>query len=156
MTDTTWPTEQNEREAKTEPKNNSAVQRQPAKPGDLNPAADAPNPDLVAPKDKNPNKVDHGLLHPNEDKKEGGKEMGLVKPPITSLHPTSASQSEDEEPEFRMIDNANFKVNHYLHESGHAKFKYPFEDMEAGQGMFIPVGKGKTTDSSYERNAQKH
>jgi hypothetical protein len=34
-----------------------------------------------------------------------------------------------------------------LHESGHAKFKYPFEDMEAGQGMFIPVGKGKTTDA---------
>ena len=123
------------------------VQRQPAAPGDLNPIADAPNEDLTTPKNKNPDQVDHAQLHPNEQQNEGGKEMGLVHAPVTSLHPTSSSSTEDEEPEYRIIDNANFKVSHYMHESGHVEFKYPFADMEFGQGMFIPVSKGKTTDS---------
>ena len=124
------------------------VQRQPAAPNDLNPIADeTPDPGLVAPEDKNPNKVDHAQLHPNEEHNEGGKEMGLVKAPVVSMHPTSSSQTEDEEPDFRVIDNANFKINHFVHESGHTEFKYPFVDLEPGQGLFIPVGKGKTTDA---------
>lgn len=124
-----------------------AVQRQPAAPGDLNPIADAPDEDLTNPKDKNPDKVDHAQLHPNEQQNEGGKEMGLIHAPVTSMHPTSASQTEDDEPEFRIIENANFKIQHFLPENGHQEFKYPFEDLEPGQGMFIPVPKGKTTDA---------
>lgn len=123
------------------------VQRQPAAPGDLNPIGDAPDPKKVVPEDQNPNKVDHAQLHPNEQSNEGGKEMGLVHAPVTSLHPTSSSQSEEDEPEFRIINNANFKVNHFLPQNGHMKLKYPFEDLETGQGMFIPVSKGKTTDA---------
>jgi hypothetical protein len=144
MDETTWPTDQNKRESQQSQQGN-AVQRQPANPGDLNPIAGAPDQSKIVPEDRNPNKVDHAQLKP-VDRQEGGKEMGLVHAPVTSMHPTSSSQTNEDEPEFRMIDNANFKVNHFIHESGHVDFKYPFEDMEPGQGMFIPVGKNKTTD----------
>lgn len=142
MTETKWPSDD-----QRSSEQGNAVQRQPAKPGDLNPAGQAPNPDLAAPKTKNPEQVDHALLHPSQDKSEGGKEMGLVHAPTVSLNPTSSSSSEDEKPQFKMIDKPNFKVNHYIHEDGHTEFKYPFEDMDFGKGMFIPIGKGKTTDA---------
>lgn len=140
----TWPTDQNKQEA-----NQASQHNQDGFNDDPRTSTDPlnPNPSAVTKPDKNPNKVDHAQLHPNENRNEGGKEMGLVKPPITSLHPTSSSQTEDDEPEFRMIDNANFKIQHYMHSAAHTEFRYPLEDMEPGQGMFIPLAKGKTTDS---------
>jgi hypothetical protein len=146
MTETTWPTDQNQRESEQRQQGN-AVQRQPAAPGDLNPSQPAPDVKATNPPDKNPNKVDHAQLRPASDNKEGGKEMGLIHAPVVSMHPTSGSQTEEDKPEVRMIDVGNFKLNHYMHQTAHTEFKYPFEDMDYGQGMFIPVAKGKTTDS---------
>ncbi len=112
------------------------------KPGNPDPAA------FKSPHD-NPNAVDHAVLHPNEDRREGGKDMGLVKPPIVSMHPTSAKQGEADAKigDHTIIDKANFKLNHYLPEAGHYQFAYPFEDLVPGQGMFIPVEENKTTDN---------
>lgn len=94
----------------------------------------------------NPDAVNNALLKP-ADMQEGGKEMGLVKAPITSLHPTSEQQVDDDssknEPEF--IDNANFKLNHYLPETGTTDFEYPFDELEVGGGFFIATE--TTTDA---------
>jgi hypothetical protein len=141
MSDTTWP-----KDDQRSSEQRAAVQRQPAKPEDLNPIGDAPNQSSTNPPNKNPNQVDHTLLHPNKQEDEGGREMGLVHAPTVSLNPTSASQSKDEKPEFKMVDKANFKLSHYMNINGHTQFKYPFEDISPGQGMFIPVPKGRTTD----------
>ena len=91
----------------------------------------------------NPDAVKNAQLKP-VDSQEGGKEMGLVNAPVTSLHPTSEPQFDKEEGEadYELIDNANFKLNHYLPETGVTEFDYPFEDLEVGQGLFIP---SKTT-----------
>lgn len=107
------------------------------------------NPDPVAFKSPhgNPDAVEHAQLNPTADRKEGGKEMGLVHPPIVSMHPISANEADTEIDEHRIIENANFKLNHYMPQQGHVQFNYPFEDLEVGQGMFIPVEKGKTTDA---------
>jgi len=107
-----------------------------------------PNAGQVKPPHGNPDAVEHALLK-QPDTQEGGKEMGLVNAPITSLHPTSQPQGEADAEigEHRIIDNANLQLNHYLPQEGHTKFNYPFEDLEFGQGMFIPVEKGSTTDA---------
>jgi hypothetical protein len=106
-----------------------------------------PDPAAFADKNKNPNAVDHAVLHPTDQKEEGGKEMGLVHAPVVSLNRTSFNnQTKPEKPVFKMIDNANFKINHYLPVAGHVEFNYPFDDMTIGQGMFIPVARGNTTD----------
>lgn len=105
------------------------------------------NPDPHAFDPKNPNAVDHAQLG-TQDQKEGGKDMGLVKPPIVSLNRTSQPQGEQppKKKDFKVIKDANFKLNHYLPEQGHYSFAYPFEDLEVGQGLFIPVEKNSSTD----------
>lgn len=105
------------------------------KPAATLPPAQHPNPDAV----------EHGLLH-TQDQQEGGKEMGLVKAPIVSMHPTSKLPDDTKEKvEPKLIEDANFKLNHYLPEQGHVEFDYPFEDLEVGQGFFIAVE--TTTDA---------
>lgn len=91
----------------------------------------------------NPNAL-HPALKP-ADQQEGGKEMGLVKAPITSLHPTSQEPEAKAKIEPQFIDDANFKLNHYLPEAGHVEFDYPFADLEVGQGFFIATE--TTTDT---------
>jgi hypothetical protein len=108
------------------------------------------NPDPNAFKDDpSPGSVDHAAVGDGGTNQfEGsGKDMGLVKPPIVSMHRTSGEQSEDTEAkEFKIIDNANFKLNHHIHKDGHYKFNYPFEDLIVGQGISIPIPKNSTTD----------
>lgn len=106
-----------------------------------------PNAAQPKPSHANPEAVDHALIG-SVDKQEGGKDMGLVKAPIVSMHPTSQPQgdADAEIGEHRIIHNANLKLNHYLPEQGHVKFNYPFEDLEFNEGMFIPVEEGSTTD----------
>lgn len=105
------------------------------KPAATFPPAQHPNPDAV----------EHGLLH-TKDQQEGGKEMGLVKAPIVSMHATSKLPDDTKEKvKPKLIEDANFKLNHYLPEQGHVEFDYPFEDLEVGQGFFIAVE--TTTDA---------
>ena len=94
----------------------------------------------------NPDAVASALLKPADSNNEGGKEMGLVKPPITSLHPTSEDQTKSKEAsEPVMISKANVQLNHYLPEAGHVEFGYPFADLEIGDGFFIETE--TTTDA---------
>jgi len=105
-----------------------------------------PNATLPPSQHPNPDVVDHAQIGSADTKQEGGKDMGLVKPPIVSMHPTSEPQGDADAKvgEHRIIDNANLRINHYL--GTDYKFNYPFEDLEFGQGMFIPVEKNSTTD----------
>jgi len=108
-----------------------------------------PNAGEPIPPHANPDAVEHALLKGAETTQEGGKEMGLVHAPVTSMHPTSQLQGEAdaEVGEHRIVDNASLNLNHFIPENGHVKFKYPFEDLELKQGMFIPVEEGSTTDA---------
>lgn len=106
-----------------------------------------PNAQPSASPHANPNAVDHAAIAP-VDKQEGGKDMGLIHAPIVSLHPTSEQQGQKAKiGEHRIIDNANFKLNHYLPEIGHVEFNYPFEDLKLNQGMFISAEENSTTDA---------
>jgi hypothetical protein len=96
----------------------------------------------------NSDAVKHAAIAPVA-KQEGGKDMSQIDAPIVSLHSTSEPQGEQKAKvgEHHIIDNANFKLNHYLPEIGHVEFNYPFEDLELNQGMFIPVEQNSTTDA---------
>lgn len=106
------------------------------------------NAQAPAPLHANPNAVEHAAIG-DIKKQEGGKDMSQLDAPIVSMHPTSEPQGDQKAKlgEHRMIDNANFKLNHYLPEIGHVEFNYPFEDLELNQGMFIPVEENSTTDA---------
>lgn len=95
----------------------------------------------------NPDAVKQALLKSPDGQNEGGKEMGLVHAPITSIHPTSEDQTDEAAPkkEAVIIDDANIQLNHYLPEAGHVEFDYPFADLEVGQGFFIETE--TTTDA---------
>lgn len=116
-------------------------------PSQINPGT-KPDASQPIPPHNNPDAVEHAQLA-SADRKEGGKQMGLVHAPVTSMHPTSAQQgNEDAQPKnFRIVDKANVKLSHYIHEQGHHEFAYPFSDLEVSQGLFIPVGKNDSTDN---------
>lgn len=59
---------------------------------------------------------------------------------------SNAVQPSQPPPEHYIIDNANIRLNHYMHESAYSEIKYPFESLKFGQGMFIPVEENSTTD----------
>lgn len=99
-----------------------------------------PNAGQVKPPHDNPDAVEHAQIGDGKQQ-EGGKDMGLVKAPIVSMHPTSASQSS--EANFKIIDNAKVKLSN----QSDVEFKYPFEDLNVKQGLFVPVEKGSTTDA---------
>lgn len=106
-----------------------------------------PNAQPPAPLHANPDAVEHAAVEP-VDQQKGGKDMGLRHAPIVSMHPTSEPQGNQAKiGEHRIIEKANFKLNHYLPEIGHVEFNYPFADLELNQGMFIPVQENSTTDA---------
>lgn len=96
------------------------------------------------------NKVNHSQVGSTAENQfeDSGKEMGLVKAPIVSMHETSQAQGDitESKKEFKLIDNANYKLNHHIPVASHVQFNYPFEDLVLGQGVFIPVEEGNTTD----------
>jgi hypothetical protein len=107
-----------------QPKDVAAIQKTDPRPNSNNPAA-----------------VGHQALESADEKKQSGIDIGLVSAPVQSLNPTSSNQVEDGEdgkPEYDIVDNIKF--------DGQDDFKYPLGDLEAGQGMFIPVEKGSSTD----------
>ncbi len=89
----------------------------------------------------NPNAVGHQALESADDKKFSGKDIGLVSSPVQSINPTSGNQTnsgDEGKPEFK-------KIGH-VKNPGQEDFRYPFHEMKAGEGMFIPVEKNSTTD----------
>lgn len=95
----------------------------------------------------NPNTVQHQVIHSADSKKEGGKDIGLVNAPIQSINPTSAGQSSDAAPkkkDYKIIDNANQHLN--LINRAPDDFKYQFDELDIGQGIFVPVEQNQTTD----------
>lgn len=107
-----------------------------------------PNPNAFQP--DNSNAVDHAQVGNKNEFEGSGKDMGIRGAPIKSMHRTSQPQGavaeETAKPDFKIIDNANIKLNHFIPAHGHYNFAYPFNDLEVGQGMFIPIPKNGTTD----------
>lgn len=104
-----------------------------------------PNAPPPKPPHDNPQAVEHAQIG-SLDKQEGGKEMGLVHAPIVSMHPTSQKQGEGAtEPKFRVVDDAfiHLTADEKMH---HVEFKYPFNELQIGQGLFVEVEQGSTTD----------
>jgi len=85
---------------------------------------------------------DERNLHPtvidDDTLKASGRQVNAVNESIKSVHPSTNSKSDED---FKMIDNAI--VTPDLDEDS---FKYPFFDMEIGQGIFIPVETNSTID----------
>lgn len=104
-----------------------------------------PNAQSPAPPHANPDAVEHAAIGEVE-KQQGGKDMGLVHAPIVSMHPTSQQQGEAEPNNYRIIEAANVRLNHYLSTNAHITIAYPFEDLSIGNGMFVPVEENSTTD----------
>jgi len=82
---------------------------------------------------------------PNAD---SGKDIGLLHAPITSINPTTNTTLKSE----KGVDNIVkvSKPNRYVNEPNLAQqynFDYPFEETEFGEGFFIPLEAGQTTDS---------
>lgn len=123
------------------------MDKQAAQWPDPNPGT-KPNANPPAPPHANPNAVEHAAIK-SVDQQQGGKDMGLRHAPTVSMHPISELQGDQKAKigEHRIIDKANFKLNHYLPELGHIEFNYPFEDLVVGQGMFVPVEENNTTDA---------
>lgn len=106
----------------------------------LKPNAPAPKPPHA-----NPDAVEHAQIG-SVDKQEGGKDMGLVHAPIVSMHPTSQQQGEGAaKPKFRIVDDAFIHLN-AQERLNDTEFKYPFNELAPGQGLFIEVEQGSTTD----------
>lgn len=122
------------------------MDKQAAQWPDPNPGT-KPNANPPAPPHANPSAVEHAAIG-EVKKQDGGKDMSQIDAPVVSMHPTSEPQGDKAKlGEHRIIDNANFKLNHYLPEIGHTEFNYPFEDLKPSQGMFMPVEENSTTDA---------
>lgn len=114
------------------------------------PDASYPIPPYPIPPHNNPDAVEHAMIAEGGSKKqEGGRDEGLVNPPTVSMHPTSQPQGEAvaEIGEHRMIDEVNFGMfKTSVAVATQMDLNYPFEEMDIGQGMFVPVEQGSTTD----------
>jgi hypothetical protein len=97
---------------------------------------------------KDPNVLDHAQVSGDGKPFEGsGKDMGLMEnAPIVKMHPSSATKSDNKPKDFKLIDNANVKLNHHIHKEGHYEFGYPFADLIVGQGIFIPLPENGNID----------
>lgn len=96
----------------------------------------------------NPTSVPHQALQNQDQLKESGKDIGLVNAPTVSINPTSGTQLSDNGPDaddIEIIDELNRFLN--LDDKKQQDFKYPFDKTEIGQGFFVPVEKGNTTDA---------
>lgn len=110
-----------------------------------------PNAQAPAPPHGNPDAVEHAMTgEAGGNKQEGGKDEGLASPPTVSLHPTSEPQgdADAEIGEHRMIDEVNFDMfkTSVPTATQMDDLNYPFEDLDIGMGMFVPVEEGNTTD----------
>lgn len=97
----------------------------------------------------NPDAVEHAMIAGvGEGKQAGGRDESQVAAPTVSLYPSSQPQGEADAEigEHRIIDKVNMQLYGSVPVASYQKINYPFEDMEFGQGMFIPVEKHSTID----------
>lgn len=118
---------------------------------EINPGT-KPDASPPAPPHNNPDAVEHAMLKgAGNNDQVGGRDESQVHAPTVSLNPTSQPQGDgaedEEEAEYDIIDGASLKLySSTVPEQAWVDFKYPFDELEFGQGMFIPVPKGGTTD----------
>lgn len=109
-----------------------------------------PNAAQPRPEHSNPDAVDHAMIKGagGPGTGEGGRDESQVAAPTVSMYPTSQPQGDAkaEVGEHRIIDKASMKINGHIPEATHIESKYPFGDLEFGQGMFIPVEEHSTID----------
>lgn len=108
-------------------------------------------PDAAQPRHphNNPDAVEHAMIEgAGADQKAGGRDESQVAAPTVSLYPTSQPQGESEAEigEHRIIDKVNMGSFSSVPKEMQQIIGYPLQDLEFGQGMFIPVEKGSTTD----------
>lgn len=77
--------------------------------------------------------------------------------PIQSINPTSEEQGDksggwgnSDKDKFQTISKPNLSLDHSEHVKGPTP-DYPFNDLEAGQGLYIPVEQNSTTDKLMEK-----
>lgn len=116
--------------------------------GEINPGT-KPDASQPAPPRNNPDAVEHAMIgEAGGGKQAGGRDESQVAAPTVSMYPTSQPQgdADAEVGEHRMIDKVNMQIYGSIPLSSQQKIYYPFQDMEFGQGMFIPVEKHSTID----------
>ena len=87
-----------------------------------------------------------------------GKDAYKVNPPNESVNPTSEKQGENaarawddaNKEGFQKIAKPNTALDHSEHTKG-PNPKYPFSDLEIGEGLYIAVEKNSTTDKLMEK-----
>lgn len=91
--------------------------------------------------------VPHQALSDPEPFAGSGKSAYQANPPLVSVNPTGEKQGEvnkfGEERDYKIIDKPNMQLTHGQEGGGG---RWPFGDLEPGQGMFIATEKGSTTD----------
>lgn len=144
--------------AKAQQRDEWSNQPDPNPPSDANPVGSdqseinpgtKPNAAQPAPPHGNPDAVEHAMIEgAGADKKAGGRDESQVAAPTVSLYPSSQPQGESdaEVGEHRIIDKVNMGNFSSVPKDMQQQIYYPFQDMEFGQGMFIPVEKGGTID----------
>ena len=107
-----------------------------------------PNATLPEPSHANPDTIEHQQIKPVDEPGVGGRDESQVKAPTVSLHPTSEPQGdnseENDEVEYEIIDLPFVRIT-ADEKSTVQNLKYPLEELEIDQGMYIPVG-NSTTD----------
>jgi hypothetical protein len=105
-------------------------------------------PDASAWKQGNERDEFHPSILSSDKYKSSGKRVSDQNDNIVSVNPSSGNKTDDNKPEFRKISNPdrflNFDTRH------HFGMLYPFDELELGEGLFIPVGKG-TTDALIDK-----
>lgn len=102
----------------------------------------------------NPNeaaKASHPVVVEDEKIRSSGRDVGLPHPSLVSVNPTSKQANETAKVDYDIVDNSNDVMlkntdNKFIHSN------YPFGDLEAGQGIFIKIPDGKTTDEVMEKS----
>jgi hypothetical protein len=85
-----------------------------------------------------------------EPYRDSGKDVHQVKPPIVSVNPTSEKQGDQTKDNWQNNKDNFVKVSKpdlsLVQSYEGAKSKYPFADLKAGEGLFIPVEQNSTSD----------
>lgn len=97
-------------------------------------------------KNANPKAVAHAAVGNADKLKQSGKDVGLVDPPIQSLHPTSGGQGDVEEKpakDFKIVTQPHLN---FRHGPDYIEYDEPFADLQDDEAFFVPVPEGGTTD----------
>lgn len=101
--------------------------------------------------------VDHQIIDDGDKDKASGRRTDLVHAPLQSINPTSNDSTaknswpaKSDKAKFLIVDKANLAATDGTTDTPYHS-RYPFLDLEADQGVFIPVKPGDTVDALVER-----